>query len=224
MRPSKNLRWPVKFVLIAFIVLCCVFTTGLTALNFYPGLTIVPFAVHVPKSPYCTVWKGVTDVSVKLTQAQMEKKILAESHPLRTDGGYKLWSTPEGEFWVPDTSDEILSILLAQQRRKIYGDSNTGGVKEGDIVLDGGAHIGTYVMTALRAGASKIIAIEPSPEALECLRRNFRKEIESGRVVVYPKGIWDEEKTLVFFATTTALQATAFSKNRRGRAGSPTFR
>jgi FkbM family methyltransferase len=118
--------------------------------------------------------------------------------------------TPAAEYWVPDTSDEILSIPLAQQKRKIYGDAATGGVRKGDIVLDGGAHIGVYVKTALDAGAEKIVAIEPSPEALECLRRNFTREIASGKVIVYPKGIWDEEKHLVFYATGNGAAGDSF--------------
>jgi hypothetical protein len=41
-----------------------------------------------------------------------------------------------------------------------------------------------------------VIAIEPVPQNLECIRRNFRTEIESGRVVVYPKlvGEWKLER------------------------------
>jgi FkbM family methyltransferase len=200
----------VKYLAIGFILLCVVFTTGLTALNFYPGLAILPFAAKVQKSPFCTVWQGVADSQVKLTQGEFTKLIMAGSHAVRKDGPYKLWSTPEGEFWVPDTSDEILSILLSEQKRKIYGDAATGGVKSGDIVLDGGAHIGTYVKTALDAGAEKIIAIEPSADALECLRRNFPKQIESGKVIVYPKGIWDEEKTLVFYTNGNGEAGDSF--------------
>jgi FkbM family methyltransferase len=112
-------------------------------------------------------------------------------------GAYKLWSTPAGEYWVTDTSDNILGILLAQQKRKIYGDAATG-------------HVGVYVKTALDAGAEKIVAIEPSPEALECLRRNFAKEIASGKVIVYPKGIWDEEKHLVFYANGNGAAGDSF--------------
>jgi FkbM family methyltransferase len=209
-KPSRPVSRPVRFVLVGFIVLCMAFTTGLAALNFYPGLAILPFATHAKTSPYCTIWRGVNDVQVKLTQAGLEKNILAQSHVVRKDGPYKLWSTPQGEFWVPDTSDDILAILLAQQKRKIYGDAATGGVKKGDIVLDGGAHIGIYVKTALDAGAEKIVAIEPSPEALECLRRNFRKEIESGKVIVYAKGIWDEEKHLVFYANGNGAAGDSF--------------
>lgn len=177
---SRTYSAPVRFALYVFIAMCMLFSSGVAALNFYPGLSILPVAGKAKLSPYCTVWQGVSGANVKVSQAEMAAKIRAESHVVRKDGHYALWATPEGEFWLPDTSDEVLSILLAQQRRRIYGDAATGGVKQGDIVLDGGAHIGTYVQTALRAGASKIIAIEPSPEALECLRRNFKKETDSG--------------------------------------------
>jgi FkbM family methyltransferase len=208
--PSMPRSRPGRFLLVGFIALGMVFMAGLATLNFYPSLVILPFAIHARTSPYCTIWQGVKDLQVKLTQADFEKKILAQSHVVRKDGAYKLWSTPEGEFWVPDASDDILAILLAQQKRKIYGDAATGGVKRGDIVLDGGAHIGVYVKTALDAGAEKIVAIEPSPQALECLRRNFRKEIESGKVIVYAKGIWDEEKRLVFYANVNGEAGDSF--------------
>ena len=208
--PPKPLSRPAKALAIGFIVLCAAFVSALTALNFYPGLAILPFAGKAQKSPFCSVWQGVTDAQVKVKQAEFEKAIMAGSHVVRKDGAYKLWSTPEGDFWVPDSNDEILSILLAEQKRNIYGDAETGGVKRGDIVLDGGAHIGIYVKTALAAGAEKIVAIEPSPDALECLRRNFRKEIEAGKVIVYPKGIWDEEKTLVFYANGNGEAGDSF--------------
>jgi FkbM family methyltransferase len=208
-KPARQYSAPVRFALITFIVLCMIFTAGVAGLRIYPGLSILPFAGKAKLSPYCTVWGGVTGADVKIEQAQLASEIRAASKIVRKDGHYALWSTPEGEFWMPDTSDDVLAILLAQQRRKIYGDATTGGVKQGDIVLDGGAHVGTYVQTALRAGASKIVAIEPSPEALECLRRNLRKA-DSGRVVIYPKGIWDEEKRLVFYANKNGAAGDSF--------------
>jgi FkbM family methyltransferase len=193
-----------------FIALCMVFTSSIAALKVYPGLVLLPVVNNVKTSPYCPVWRSVIDAQVKLVQLEYEKTILAQSHIVRKEGAYKLWSTPAGEYWVPDTSDNILGILLAQQKRKIYGDAATGGVRKGDIVLDGGAHVGVYVKTALDAGAEKIVAIEPSPEALECLRRNFAKEIASGRVIVYPKGIWDQEKHLVFYANGNGAAGDSF--------------
>ena len=41
-----------------------------------------------------------------------------------------------------------------------------------------------------------MIAIEPVPENLECLRRNLPNDIEAGRVTIYPKGIWDHEDVM----------------------------
>jgi len=209
-KPSRPLSGPVRILLMGFIVVCMVFTSGVAALRIYPGLILLSVVDRVKTSPYCPTWKSVSDAQVKIIQEENEKKIKAASHVVRKEGAYKLWSTPAGEYWVPDTSDEILSILLAQQKRKIYGDANTGGVRKGDIVLDGGAHVGVYVKTALDAGAEKIVAIEPSPEALECLRRNFAKEIASGKVIVYPKGIWDEEKHLVFYANGNGAAGDSF--------------
>src|SRR5262249_41685324 len=153
---------------------------------------------------------------IKIDQSLDAKKILSQSRVLRAEAGRKLWSTPYGEYWVPDSSDEVLSILLAQQHRKIYGDAASGGVRRGDIVLDCGAHIGTYVKTALDAGAEKIVAIDPSPEALGCLRLNFSKEVASGRVVIYPKGVWDEEKQLVLFANGNGAAGDSFVTEGQG--------
>jgi FkbM family methyltransferase len=194
----------------ALIVLLLGYTLTLTLLFFFPGLAILPFASRTKNSPFCSTWKAVADAGIKVKQAKLAKEIRARSKALRSEGGYKLWATPIREYWVPDTSDEIISILLAQQKRNVYGDSQNGGVRSGDIVLDGGAHVGTYVQTALDAGAAKVIAIEPSPEALECLRRNFPREVESGRVVIYPKGIWDEEKRLVFYSNGNGAAGDSF--------------
>ena len=203
----KTKRSPVFW---GFVAVALVLTSGIAALRFQPGLAILPFAGSLKLSPYCSVWQGVNDSAVKLKQGEIEQQIKAKMHVIRTEGHYKLWATGGRDYWVPDTSDDILAILLAQQERKIYGDATSGGVKAGDVVLDGGAHVGVYVDASLRAGASKVIAIEPSPEALWCLRRNFAKEVAEGKVVIYEKGIWDEEKTLTFFANLNGAAGDSF--------------
>lgn len=40
-----------------------------------------------------------------------------------------------------------------------------------------------------------MVAIEPAPGRALCLRRNFEAEVNSGRVIVYPKGVWDRAGT-----------------------------
>jgi FkbM family methyltransferase len=206
-RPTVRLA---RFALKTMILFSLAFAGLWIVLSLCPGLAILPYAGHTRRSAFCSTWQGVRDAAVKVRQGEMEQEIRANTRLLRTEGGYKLWSTPSGEFWVPATSDNIISILLAQQKRKIYGDAASGGVRAGDIVLDGGAHVGTYVRTALDAGAAKVVAIEPSPEALECLRRNFSREVASGRVVIYPKGIWDEEKRLIFYSNGNGAAGDSF--------------
>jgi FkbM family methyltransferase len=198
--PKKPLGRGTRILLRSVVWIGALVIAGEAALISFPGLMMLPSASSLTYSPYCSIWQSVRDGNVKLERANLAKQIRDASHVVKTDGAFKLWSTPKGEYWVPDTSDNILSILLAQQELRIYGDAGTGGVRKGDIVLDGGAHIGTYVRTALDAGAETVVAIEPSPEALWSLHRNFAKEIAARKVVVYEKGIWDEEKTLTFFA------------------------
>ncbi|HUS07437.1 MAG TPA: FkbM family methyltransferase [Bryobacteraceae bacterium] len=130
------------------------------------------------------------------TQIHLKDRILKASRLVEADPrGFHLWDTPAGRFWIPEGSDYVLPFNLAEQERKIYG-TGERFVKAGDIVLDCGANVGVFVRECLKAGAKKIIAIEPAPENLECLRRNFAPEIAAGRVVIYPKGVWDKEDLL----------------------------
>jgi predicted RNA methylase len=91
--------------------------------------------------------------------------------------GLHLWETPRGRYWIPQGSDDVLLILLSQQESRIYGFDQETSVRNGDIVVDCGAHIGVFTREALSLGAKLVIAVEPAPENLECLRRNFATEI-----------------------------------------------
>jgi FkbM family methyltransferase len=208
--PKSFLSPGIRILLSSAIALGALVIVGEAALFSFPGLIILPSASRLTYSPYCSIWQSVRDGSVKLERSRLASQIRDRSHVVKTEGKFKLWSTPKGEYWVPDTSDSILSILLAQQETRIYGDADTGGVRSGDIVLDAGAHVGTYVRTALEAGAKTVVAIEPSPEALWSLHRNLAKEIAAGRVIVYEKGIWDEEKTLLLYANGNGAAGDSF--------------
>ncbi|GAG86703.1 unnamed protein product, partial [marine sediment metagenome] len=54
---------------------------------------------------------------------------------------------------------------------KVYEASRA--VKEGDIVIDVGAEVGTFSLKAAYQKAAKIIAIEPHPDNFEMLNRNI---------------------------------------------------
>jgi FkbM family methyltransferase len=121
--------------------------------------------------------------------------IVRKMHVIQTGGGLEQVATPTGNFWIPAGDRQALAEELAEQVDDEYG-GDTRGVQANDVVLDCGASAGTFTRAALRHGAKLVVAIEPAPWALECLRRNLREEIQSGRVILYPKGVWDHDDTL----------------------------
>ncbi len=149
-----------------------------------------------------------------LTEAK--DRILAGSREVERDpAGYHLWETPKGRYWMPAGNDYVLPFNLAEQERKIYG-TGAEAVKAGDVVLDCGANMGVYTREALDAGASLVVAIEPGPENVECLRRNFASEIAARKVILYPKGVWDKDDFLTLQVDPENSAADSFVIKREG--------
>src|SRR6185295_19701452 len=63
-------------------------------------------------------------------------------------------------------------------------------------------------------GASRVIAIEPAPENLLCLRKNLAAEIAAGRVTIYEKGVWDKEDVLTMHIDPNNSAADSFVGGR----------
>jgi FkbM family methyltransferase len=133
---------------------------------------------------------------VKIRKERIAKGVYRASKRLAVDGGLELWDTPYGRYWVVADNFNTFSDVLGEQAVEIYGDK-TRGVHEGDVVLDCGAHFGGFTRTALNRGAKFVVAIEIAPENAQCLRRNFASEIDAHRVIVYEKGVWDKDDTMV---------------------------
>jgi FkbM family methyltransferase len=149
-------------------------------------------------------------------QIAAKDRILHASKKLETDEkGFERWSTPKGEYWIPKGSHFVLPFNLAEQERDIYTGTEVR-VKPGAVVLDCGANIGVFTRLSLDRGAGKVIAIEPAPENVECLRRNFSKEIGEGRVVIYPKGVWDKDDVLTLNVDPHNSAADSFLIHRDG--------
>jgi FkbM family methyltransferase len=108
-----------------------------------------------------------------------------------TDAGSDLWDTPQGPLWTVQ-GDRRFPFLLSEQYLDVYEPAGHT-VHQGDVVLDCGANIGVFTRKALSRGAKLVVAIEPAPLTLKALRRNFEREINDGRVIVYPKGVWDHD-------------------------------
>ena len=144
----------------------------------------------VGKTYQCPFW---TNINTKRFMADRNRRIAeirASAREIQSDDHYSLWRTRDGDFWVPKRNSEALTFNLAEEEQDIYG-KGVNAVHSGDVVLDGGANIGVFTRKALNAGASKVIAVEPAPENVESLRRNFAPEIASGRVVIEPVGLWN---------------------------------
>ena len=149
----------------------------------------------VGRSGQCSISSAVSIPEHFKEQTAIKDRILAGSKRLQLEENYEQWQTPGRAYWIPRGSQFVLPFNLAEQAEHIYG-TGEQTIKAGDVVLDCGANIGVTIQTALEAGAKTIVAIEPAPENLECLRRNFPKEIESGRVIIYAKGVWDKDDVL----------------------------
>jgi FkbM family methyltransferase len=129
-------------------------------------------------------------------EAVPERAIVARSiarniRRVAVDGNLEQIDTPAGRMWIPAGDRMALAEELAEE-----GEDEYLGVHPGDIVLDCGANVGTFTREALKHGAGRVVAIEPAPWAVECLRRNFPEQIQAGRVIIYPKGVWDHDDTL----------------------------
>jgi FkbM family methyltransferase len=194
-------------------VLLLLLAVGL-AWNYYPPARLSAY-VLLGRNQGCPMARAVKSDDDLKRQILYKDEILAASKLLQKDEkGFELWRTPLGTYWVPDGSRYVLPFNLAEQKRDIYDAANS--LHAGDIVLDCGANIGVFTKRALEAGAAKVVAIEPGPENIECLRRNFAKEIESGKVILYPKGVWDKDDFLTLNVDPNNSAADSFVIQREG--------
>jgi len=197
------------------VVILLLLGAGSAAVSYYPPARSAAFFL-MGQSEVCSL-REAWEASKHLDRQIREKdRILAASRKLEVDTkGYERWSTPDGEYWIPKGSHYVLPFNLAEQARDIYSVPEVH-IQTGDVVLDCGANIGVFTRQALNKGAAKVIAIEPAPENLECLRRNFAAEIAAGKVVVYPKGVWDKDDQLTLHVDPHNSAADSFLIKREG--------
>jgi FkbM family methyltransferase len=70
---------------------------------------------------------------------------------------------------------------------QIYNSIPEMKIKNGDVVVDIGAHIGIYSRYAAYCGASRVIAMEMEPRTFSCLRLNIRPEDDVFNCVLFDK-------------------------------------
>ena len=192
---------------------------GLTAAGFvFPPVKLFALAV-AGRSPVCPMQNALQAAENLKLQIKYKDQILNSSKLIEKDPkGYHLWQTPRGRWWIPEGDDFVLPFNLAEQERKIYG-TGEQDVQKGSVVLDCGANIGVFTRVALDRGARLVVAIEPAPENIESLKRNFPAEIAAGKVIVYEKGVWDKDDTLLLKRDPNNTAADSFVMLKDGSKG-----
>jgi FkbM family methyltransferase len=149
----------------------------------------------------CTVtltWASRTRFAAEDTDAMRTKRQPSDAIP---DAGLVRWETPNGPIWTPNADDvggQMAGIFFRNPRWTPIDGSDVIPVRQGDVVMDAGAHLGESTRYALHLGASFVVAIEPVPQNLQALRRNLATEVAGGRIVVIDKGVYDREGFLMF--------------------------
>ena len=169
------------------------------SIKMYPPLFPLGLSL-TEKNPLCSPSEAFRGAQVHCSILDQASSETFEVTSVRVDNGLQYVETLVGNWWIPEGDEQFLPDLLSQQQNGIYGDGETA-VQQGDVVLDCGAHIGLFTREALDLGASIVVAIEISPPNIECLKRNFEEEIQSGRVIVYPKGVWHKDDLLTLYSS-----------------------
>ncbi len=177
---------------------------GLFAFVLKPALASAPLIAAKLRgdAPYCPWSRIFSFVDDNLATTEARERVEAGLELVETDEslGLEKYSYHGRAFWAPKKGDYLdgrkTIALLVADHDAMAVDHPEQSVQPGDIVIDVGAHIGVFTRKAVDRGAAKVIAIEPAPLTLECLRRNLAAEIASGKVVVVPKGAWSVEDVL----------------------------
>ena len=154
----------------------------------------------IGQAPNCD-WNAVTGFYGDYREfverkAEHQEQLRIERHD--EDAAIVLLSHPIRNYWMPYQENiEELGLAYTLAENDFLADRDPDkAVKPGDIVIDCGAHVGVFTAKAFSLGAAKVIAVEPQPRNLECLRRNFPAELEDGRLVLVPKAVWSSEGTM----------------------------
>jgi FkbM family methyltransferase len=102
-----------------------------------------------------------------------------------------LYETYIGQFYGRPEDQSSMGCVIVEEICRIYQRPPVV-VRPGDIVVDLGAHLGTFTRVALDAGARLVVAFEANAINAECFRTTFREEIAQGKVMLVQSPVWSE--------------------------------
>lgn len=127
-----------------------------------------------------------------------------------------LWETPLGLFWGTERDGRELDLLTLEQAGGDIYEQRAVSVHDSDVVIDVGAHLGTFTRIALQHGARQVVAVEPHPVNAVCFDRTFASEIAAGRVRLVEAAAW-HSPGLLKFELGNASQTGHIAGSQNGR-------
>lgn len=101
--------------------------------------------------------------------------------------------TYDGLKWHADRLTEEFGDTLALEHESDYAPYITGRLKEGDVFVDVGAHVGHWTVRAAAQGV-RVIAVEADPVTAERLQQNL--DLNGLEAEIVQMAAWDEFVTL----------------------------
>jgi FkbM family methyltransferase len=101
-------------------------------------------------------------------------------------------------------------------------------IREGHVVIDIGANVGTYTLLALRATGSRglVVGYEPTPRVFDVLKNNVRINgfLETGRVDLRQKAVSDGRTAIAtFYVSHNSLMNSLYGEDTSSPTGSTTI-
>lgn len=133
---------------------------------------------------------------------------------LKRDSRERLFRTRRGEKYyfradVCSGAGYFQEMYLQNNYFKTYSP------KDGDVVVDIGAHIGIFsIMVAQSKQKLKILSYEPSPALYNFLRRNIRLNVLDKGIRAVPVGVGEKEGVVKFYASDLVSGTTAWEAAR----------
>jgi FkbM family methyltransferase len=117
--------------------------------------------------------------------------ILYLKEKLGKNNGEYIISTRYGNFFIRSGMQDIFIIqhLVVDEVYTRYE-----RIKDNDIVLDLGGHIGGFTIYALKKGATRLIAVEPNKENFGQMKKNIKLNHLKEKVVLIKRAVWDKKE------------------------------
>ncbi len=123
--------------------------------------------------------------------------------------------TPVGEIHGRFTDVELVEGILKEILQQHVYEHPQARVRQGDVVLDVGAHLGTFARYALQRGARLVIGVEPDPRNATCLKQTFHEEIRQGTFRLIEAAASDSEGTITLLQHPDSSMSRVVDRNLR---------